>query len=74
MIPADRLYRLASSIVGSILLDDDGAGTSIDACRERLADFAFLHALDLEDFATLARVAAGDVDGYPDGLSYLRRR
>lgn len=74
MIPAHNLYRLVDNLVDSATAIelDEGADTSPAAHRERLEDFAGLHELDLEDTATLFRVAAGEsYEGAPTGLGAL---
>lgn len=52
MIPADNLLRLVRNIIGG---DPEGFYIA------RVLDLAQTHALDVEDLATLARVAAGEV-------------
>lgn len=83
MIPAYLLHRLVVNLVDSasaIDLDECGP-TSDTAHRERLLNFARLHELDLEDMATLFRVAAGEGpyepvirrDSFPDDPGTIRQ-
>lgn len=61
MIPAAALDRLLRSLVSSIVEPDEGdPARSMDNQRELLADFAGLYGLDLQDFATLVRIASGE--------------
>jgi hypothetical protein len=67
MIPAHLLHRLLVNLIDSATAIelDEGTETSDAAHRERLEDFAGLHELDLEDTATLFRVAAGEDYQHP---------
>jgi len=67
MIPAQLLHRLLVNLTDSAQAIDleEGADTSDAAHREALENFAGRHDLDLEDTATLFRVAAGEAIG-PD--------
>lgn len=71
MIPAQLLHRLVAALTASITDDGDDIELSIAGHRERLADFAGLHDLDLEDFSTLLRVASGEA---PEIVSFEDNR
>lgn len=56
MIPAQLIDRLVRSIVDGVVADD----LPNEANRRALNAFIDLHGLDLEDAATLWRIAAGE--------------
>lgn len=66
MIPVDALHRLVFSLTESII---DGApdGPSETRKRQALAAFAEGYDLDVQDFATLVRVASGEAYERPNG-------
>lgn len=69
---AQQLYRLVRSIT-----NDLGAGlppSEREGTRERLVRFAVDHRLDLQDFATLLRVAAGEGCDEPGDVDDYHRR
>ncbi len=59
MIPAKGYERTLRSIVAS-LTDDDASNDDSAAVAATLGSFASEHGLDVEDLATLARIASGE--------------
>jgi len=60
MIPTQQLERLARNLVAAVVAGGEETEPSTALRREWLSDFAGEHDLDLEDFSTLLRVAAGE--------------
>ena len=60
MIVGVELLRLVNAVVKSVLSPREGVEPTMDAQRELLIEFAGEHGLDIQDVATLFRVASGE--------------